>query len=385
MDTSQETKNLTINNKTYKFEKPLSGRGQAGAAGFYSCEGNMYLIKEDDPATCLAESLAIMPDEHNSIIQAEIGIATDSTSKRKFPISIQLAFKLDGLDNVLLGHKRKPKTLFSEESWGRNPENITNGIKEFSDEIKEQLASAIYVSQLNGDESLHTGQFVTSVTIATYTKFDPNKSERDSITETVKTKKVSKIQRIDFGALGRFAMARNDFDPLHSSKHYTQSGQRGKDYVSFLLQEPDVKSKLLEYWANTDPEQIVKTVLERFDEQIKHLDGDDAIKKEALTGMFNTLCLGLKPPKKIDENLDLAIQVKGLLEESSRKRCKTMNEKALNYQSQQMECRNSLMKERFSNLRKSHSTDSESRYPSESSTTRSSDPETPDSLYNSHF
>lgn len=72
---------LKIEGVTYRYNRPLKGRGQSGLAGFYNIEGqpeNYYLIKQDNPATCLAESLAILytppgMDNSSSLIQANAG------------------------------------------------------------------------------------------------------------------------------------------------------------------------------------------------------------------------------------------------------------------------------------------------------------------------
>lgn len=249
--------------------RQLSGRGQAALGAFYDLPDSTgrvssRLVKEDKPGTCLAESLVIdvkhplHKDDPSPILQADISFATKS-DKTRVVVSNQPAFtvaegnELLGLDQLILRHKRNPKTLASEES--AHPEAIAKSIADMPTDIKKQLAYAIYISQLNGDESLHTGQFMVE-------------REREG------AKTIKKIQRIDFGALGRYADSRQragDIDPLHTSSAYANSGQLGKDYVSYLLQDNEVRDHLLSLWAQTDLEQVKDAASARFTEQVNHL------------------------------------------------------------------------------------------------------------------
>ncbi|CDZ79253.1 hypothetical protein BN59_03571 [Legionella massiliensis] len=299
---------LMLNNQEYVYEGPLPGRGQAGAAGFYAPGGDknrQVLIKEDDPGTCFAESMVVayLPGEQvgTQILQASIGLVDGQT------VSIQPRFMLSAedqangreiaaFDKVVFGRKRDPKTLFSEES--RNANKIKETIGRMTPEVKKQLAAAIYMSQLNGDESLHIGQFMVV-------------TEGDKIT---------KISRIDFGALGRFAHARTDFDPLHTSELYQNSGQFGKDYVSYLLQDDEVKKYLLDYWKKTDVDEVVKQVSDRFDEQVKNLGGANDARAAALIGFYKSLVKDADNPKK---QVTLA-EIRELLIETTRERCTQM-------------------------------------------------------------
>jgi hypothetical protein len=307
---ASDTKNITINGEVYTFQRALTGRGQPGMAGFYLKDGVSYLIKEDDAATCFAESLAIIHNPLRSkmndpIIQAQVAQFDKDGTGTLVPISIQRAFipaegeSFAPFDQVILGRKRDPKTLISEES--SHDEEVQKTIGNLSIEVKTQLAEAIYISQLNGDESLHTGQFVTS--------------------QSKNTGAISKIQRIDFGALGRFGLSRTTFSPLETSEQYKSSGQYGKDYVSFLVKDDHVKKVLFELWSKTDPAVIVQQVQERFDTQLAGIT-DPTLKEKALSGLFDTLTKSCKPAPSKKTNLDeLTTQVREILSQSTEARC----------------------------------------------------------------
>ncbi|MDP3559692.1 MAG: hypothetical protein Q8R79_05010 [Legionellaceae bacterium] len=266
--------------KQYSFVAALKGRGQAGVAGFYkSPESNVYLVKEDDPATCVAESLALSrhdfdPNftEEEAIIHADITMVKKEEGSKI--ASIQPGFqtspneKMIGFDLLCLGHKRNPKTTESEEF--QNIAGINAVIDAMSDEVKEQLAEAIFLSQLNGDESLHTAQFMVSVN---------DKNE------------ISKIQRIDFGALGRYAADRQGQETLfNTSTQYKNKlfTQFKNDYVSYLLQNPVVNHSLAEKWKAVDISAAVTAADTRFDQQMQKITDPD-IKKKALQGFMNNM------------------------------------------------------------------------------------------------
>lgn len=308
---------IQIGNTTYDFVSPLSGRGQAGRAGFYSADGGQHvkLIKEDDPGTCLAEGLVIifnplpqtpMPDP---IIQATAGVVmrdgvstTVSMQDRYSPVPGDVIMPFD---QYILGHKRDPKTILSEEC--RQSSAIKEKIRCLPNDVKIQLAYAIYTSQLNGDESLHTGQFMISV----------NKE----------TQLVSSIRRIDFGALGRYGLARVQFDPLHTSKQYAGSGQFGKDYVSYLLQDNDVKQQVLKLWANTNTDAVVDAVSKRFSEQLAGLEGPS--KEHALKEFDRALTK--KSTTTLDSEGNIQAQVLVHLVQATTARCDGMNASAIRY------------------------------------------------------
>lgn len=289
MDTKNEH-NITIGGKNYVYEGPLTGRGQAGMAGFYTCDNKRYLIKEDDPGTCLAESLVVnykptgKENNQSPIIQAEI--QTIERNGELISISIQEAFVVQkneepvAFDIVLLGHKREPNTWSSEES--RNSNNIKNKIATLDITVKKELAYAIYTSQLNGDESLHTGQFLVA----------KNKDSGD----------ITSIKRIDFGALGRYGSVRENFDPMHTSQQYANSGQWYKDYVSYLVEDKEVADEVIKLWNNTKTNEVIDAIRRRFSSQINNITDDD-IKKTALLKLGASLS---KDPKTIvDPKLEL--------------------------------------------------------------------------------
>lgn len=330
---SKNERDLLINGQHYTFQSALSGRGQSGMAGFYNSEGKTYLIKEDNPGTCLAESLAINyhPHPNNNpvpIIQANVALVEKNGQKISVSIQEKCVAKenetLMPLDQLIFGRKRNPKTVFSEEY--KRSGAVREQIKALSDPIKIELANAIYLSQLNGDESLHTGQFMVTVKTGT----------RD----------VTSITRIDFGALGRYAMARDEFDPLHTSKQYAQSGQFGKDYVSYLLQDNTVKDHLLQLWAETKTADVINLVANRFSHQVSNLVDTPSIKIAALNELQTSLAKKSSAPSQSFENV-----LNNLLD-STEKRCEGMKNKALAYASTQQD-----KKDAFITISKSYKAD----------------------------
>lgn len=228
----------------YRFIKPLSGRGQPGKAGFYEdskgqdSKGQLFLIKEDDLATCIQEGSAqfvipFLPEEHKHAINLA---RIDQFSEIKKPenksiVTIQPAIK-DGVpwDRVILGVKRDPSTWRSIES--QNEEKILAHIASLPNSAKADLAAAIFASALAGDESLHIGQFMAIL------------DEENNVIGLV---------RVDLGARERHGILRlykNDFKH-ETSKAYASSGQFGKKYMNYLLKDPDVRIKYLQLWMQS--------------------------------------------------------------------------------------------------------------------------------------
>lgn len=396
---------LTINETVYKGKSPLSGRGQSGLAGFYQINENspQLLIKEDNPGTCLAESLVVDPTntKASSFIQAQVQLAkkTSVENGSNFIVSIQPKYTpKEGehfipFDKFLLGHKRNPKTVMSEE-W-TNQGKIIDKIGRLDENVKKQLAHAIYISQLNGDESLHTGQFVCSVkqngvhlmsasapgnekisnennlylyqnprgeiyykSSETLNEFIHNtvkpmikkqafrfQGERCTNEDILKvlayscrvpptTDEITEIQRIDFGALGRYAMAREDFNIKSTSSLYSKSGQFGKDYVSYLMKDSTIEQEVHRLWINTKPEEVVHLVSERFNQQFNNMAQDPQLQRESLI-QFNQILEKKHKNRTNAKNLgfnELIGQVKENLITSTEKRCDRMIYSAKIYQ-----------------------------------------------------
>jgi hypothetical protein len=299
---------LQIDGSKYTFVSSLQGRGQTGSAGFYAKNDNQseqYLIKEDEPGICLAESLVVtyLPEEaaYSPLIRAEIAQLGNNA------LSIQPMFalsdeekkrelKVQAFDVLVLGRKRDPKTIISDDF--KNRHKVQSSVEKMSPPVKKQLAAAIYMSQLNGDESLHVGQFMVKT------------DQQNNITQ---------ISRIDLGAMGRYAQARVDFDPLHTSNLYQKHGQFRKDYVSFLLQNDEVKQHVLTYWKNTNTEDVLQQVINRFNDQINKLNGV-ALDSELLN-FYKTLTKASKLPAKKNVTTN---EVRDLLVITTFKRCAEM-------------------------------------------------------------
>jgi hypothetical protein len=216
-----------------------------------------------------------------------------------------------GLDEIILGRKRDPKTFISEEWW--HATDIIDVINSMSLNLKKQLALAIFMSQINGDESLHLGQFMVS------------QNENGEIT---------KIQRVDMGALSRFAFTRSEHNPLKTSPEYKASGQFQKDYIHYLVQDNDVKKELLKLWTIIDVDKVVEQVGKRFDQQIQHFE-DNNLKEEALSGFYKTLIKGSEKGVRralthaINQDLSFLEQnVRDMLIMTTKKRCTEMQTSA---------------------------------------------------------
>jgi hypothetical protein len=220
---------------TLPFVKALSGRGQDGLAGFFgnpNDQRQQFLIKVDDPATCVLEATArfakdlMLPTNQNAVNFATAGVL--KIDQDSSVISIQPRVKAQPWDVLVYGSKRNPKTPISKEAM--NKKTIVENINQLSDKAQWDLANALFVSTVIGDESLHIGQFMANVN---------QKGEVEGIT------------RIDFGARERFSAARyynNDFGHK-TSNFYASSGQKGKDYISYILKQPDVRRNYLSLWA----------------------------------------------------------------------------------------------------------------------------------------
>lgn len=319
--------NVRIKGTNYNAKGKLSGRGQAGLAGFYSRdnENKQFLIKQDNPGTCLAEGLAVsyLPPgtkdrkavnratmqeasvgDQNMLVSIQDRVVPEDkpTSQDKPEPKPVLSFA--SFDTLILGHKRNPKTIVSEEA--RNKDQIKNYMAtEMSEDAKLQLAQAIYISQVNGDESLHTGQFVCFTE-----KVSQNGVEKEVIRD---------IKRIDFGALGRYGALRGDFDPTQTSDQYAKSGQIGKNYVGYLMQDPVVSNEVHRLWSVTDPNEVAIQVGAQFDAQMNNVS-DPELKKEALRE-FNNSLTGTKSEEYVEEG-----QVKNNLINSTLSRCEGMKQ-----------------------------------------------------------
>jgi hypothetical protein len=247
------------------FIEPLGGRGQSGFGGFIGQPGNpsqQHLVKIDDSATCILEGSAkfaqgLIPKRNKKSVNfASAGVMKVDESLNV--ISVQPRVSPSNSDNsivpwdkVVYGQKRNPKTWVSAELKNKN--KITGSIDAMSDKARSDLASAIYISNIVGDESLHVGQFMAEVD-------DSNK--------------VVGITRIDFGARERYSATRFDKADFKdkTSNEYRFSGQAGKDYISYLLANPDVKQKYLSLCArDIEPKAIARHHARVFQNELQKL------------------------------------------------------------------------------------------------------------------
>jgi len=286
------------NGKRLTITQPLSGRGQKGLANFYSDGGAEYLIKEDDPATCLLEGSAqfvreagILPKALASAVNyASAGSINGKDLKAPLIVSIQekVVSPIPGAqilpwDIVVYGKKRDPNTLSSFES--KFPDGIRDNIAGLPPYARLRLAAAILASALAGDESLHVGQFMSAL--------DSNKNVLDVI-------------RIDLGARERFAVARNKLNqlsPFHASSLYQKSGQFNKDYVSYLLAENDLMRSYSMLWfklsadKNRSSKALKDASVRVFAEQLENLP--EGSQKGAIQEVLTIINKGTSDPKDV--------------------------------------------------------------------------------------
>lgn len=257
-----------IGSDNYEVLKFLPGRGPGKGLGVFAKklpDGPEFIVKDDKPSICVAEGLMTLSniqDASKAAIQASLGILKKGENSPPTLVTIQPKFvaeegqMVQGFDEFILKRKRDPKTFWSEES--KNQEAIATCISTMTEPVKKQLAKAIFLSQLNGDESLHIGQFMVSFG---------------------QDREITGIVKVDFGALGRWAGKRlneKDFDIFTTSQAYTKTiSQLGNDYVSYLLQDDTIRKELVRLWATLDKEQFKQDVEKKFDELSKVLDSVD--------------------------------------------------------------------------------------------------------------
>lgn len=268
--------------------KILEGRGQAGLAAFYKdvSSNKEYLIKEDEIEVCLMEGSAGFAKKNIPLgFETCVNFAISGTLQAEHEnksISIQDKLcKSIPWDVMIYGKKRNPKTLISQEL--KNQEKIQENINNMSNEVQMQLAIAIYISTLVGDESLHTGQFMV---------------------ELNQDHEIQKITRIDLGARERFALERSECEDFchTTSKSYCRFGQFGKDYVAYLLKNPDVYAKYLQLWLHTkNIDELICEVGSEFDKQFEKIPQEkNQEAKEKVCSLLSKRSLTEKWLKKND-------------------------------------------------------------------------------------
>jgi hypothetical protein len=300
--------------KKYSLKSALEGRGQPGEAGFYEevqdgmapDSKKMVLIKEDDPATCLQEGSALfgktyLPDDLKNVMNVAecrcLRVTTNDGENKIIIATVQDAIKGYPLDKAILGKKREARTWKSEES--KNEEKIAKYIARFSDSVKSQFAAAIFASAVVGDESLHIGQFMVLC--------DPQDiPKKDAKDESIPPEKIKGIVRVDLGARERYALARKEKKDFHhkTSGFYASSGQFYKDYMSYLLKDPDIYAKYLALWIRSIGIKG-KLSIESDACFMRAMDQiPDKVKNETIEKVCAIYSKGLKTKEKIHLDLD---------------------------------------------------------------------------------
>ena len=314
-------------------QRSLKGRGHKSTAGFYrqthstpGGEDHEYLIKEDCAGVCLAEATAtdafLTEEEHKrSINCAFIGRLNSKVISIQEGLTANKRETLIGLDEYVYGRKRNPNTWRSEES--RWKDKIKTMLSELPWRAKNDLASALFASTALGDESLHLGQFM----IVT------SRSDAD--------RRIKRIIRVDFGARERFAKKRFetfDYHPTRTSKPYAHSGQKCKDYISYLLVDKPLRTQFLSLWAMANIETIVQSQILKFKTQIATLPDDK--KEVALYKFLDEFNKGAKHPVEIGDLRGIENKIRYFLlvyEEIIRSRCEHMQKEAREELSQTLE------------------------------------------------
>lgn len=325
---SYPTKDMHGQAKDVSFLQALGGRGQDGFAGFVGEPGNpqhQHLVKVDDPATCVLEGSArfaqdLLPHRNQKAVNfAEAGILQKGNESDVISVQPRVApSKLDNevvpWDKVVYGRKRNPKSWVSDEI--KHHKIIKQNLDNLSDQAHSDLAAALYVSGIVGDESLHVGQFMAEV--------DKN------------TGKVEGITRIDFGARERHGIARYKSDDYGNttSKQYKHSGQIGKDYINYYLSHPETQQKYLSMCARqVDETALAKKHITTLNQELDKLP--DQQQHQALDDIVETL---VKKASKSDKNnfrkiKDMPLdekreQVSQILQAITEKRVRLMKNKA---------------------------------------------------------
>lgn len=308
-----------------KLVKKLEGRGHQGFAAFYELpDGRQLLLKSDPSEICLLEGSAsfvnnlIPPAYSSSINFAHVGLLEYENTRQMSVITVQDAViphqtehKITPWDVVVFGKKREPKTLISTEFYYQK--TIYDTIDAFNENLKWQLATAIFASTALGDESLHLGQFLVEVNL--------------------KSNSIEGITRIDLGARERYGSMRAKHEDFKhaTSKLYASSGQFFKWYIYYHLQHPEIKTKYLSLWARDI--NITKTAQQHknhFLHEIEKLNLSQ--QKEALEGVLDVIYKKSQAVKKeAYSNLklnELKIKVADLLQSITIIRLTSLQKKA---------------------------------------------------------
>ncbi len=283
------------------FKQALGGRGQAGSASFYQKANQQFLIKEDTAETCLLEGTAYFVKEAHALpnlLSDAVNFATVATlatednvtqtvSVQPRVMSSHPSGSVCPWDELVYGLKRNPKTIWSFESW--YPDYISRSISALNSIPQWELAASMVACNIAGDESLHVGQYMAIL--------DDHK-------------KIIGIKRIDLGARERSSLQRqlnHELSPYHASLLYQESiwkgKQMGKDYISYLLDEPNLKRKFNFLWVNMGERfkqdgELAKVISEKskaaFIAQYKALPEEH--KEHVLGDVLATINKGAKQP-----------------------------------------------------------------------------------------
>ncbi len=284
---------ISINGENYFFDRPLKGGGHERIAGFYKDEkGQAFLIKQDDPGTCVLEGSADfvrsqLPPGKDKVINFASTACVTKADGTQVVASIQpLVKNSKPWDEIIFGEKRTPNLPISKEKLSHA--TLEAHLTSLSHSLKSDLAAAIYGSSLAGDESIHTGQFM-----AVYADNDPDKKGE-----------IQHLVRIDLGARERFALKRIHTDDVkcQTSKAYRESTlQWGKNYMDFLIENPDIRAKYLQLCRQpVDEKKTVEEDIVSFRKAMNQIPENK--KQEALWEVYTVYAKDFKDAKKVSKN-----------------------------------------------------------------------------------
>lgn len=290
--------------KKFNLLSKLEGRGQAGMGGFYDYVDDktgktITMLIKNDPAWLVVQEasirplLGLVPPELRKTMNVADCETFETPDGRRIVASVQPKLpNAKQLTEMMTGEKRDPATLFSVES--KNEENIAKFLKSLDRPLKKELAAALFISNMGGNESVHTGQLMTTL------------DEADRITG---------ICGIDQGAAGRFAIIINVTDDItagKNSRHYQGGvfeGQFRKDYLSYYMQDPDIQADYFQLCIRTKPlteDTVSKACAVRHQESLSHLP--EEIRTLATQKILHKIYAKKCKPEQLEQKLNRIVE-----------------------------------------------------------------------------
>src|SRR5262249_38094214 len=166
--------------------------------------------------------------------------------------------------------------LFGKKS--QNEDLLLTHLAALSNSAKIYISLIVFFGMLVGNERLHTGQFMTFF------------EGPEDVKEKNTWQQVTGFIGIDFGARECFSLNRlekNDFK-FKSSEIYAKFGQFNKDYLSYLLKNPDIRQYVYALWNKLNKYEIANIQQEAilsFREQLACIP--EKLQSEALNKVYD--------------------------------------------------------------------------------------------------